>query len=47
LIVADNTSMDDTKPYLDHVRNQENGYVSVNFAARDSDSMEITCRSIT
>lgn len=47
LIVADNTSMDDTKPYLDHVRNQDNGYVSVNFAARDSDSMEITCRSIT
>lgn len=47
LIVADNTSMDDTKPYLDYVRDPANGYVSVNFAARESDSMEITCRSIT
>ncbi|HEX2286582.1 MAG TPA: class I SAM-dependent methyltransferase [Mycobacterium sp.] len=44
LIVADNTSMDDTKPYLDHVRDPRNGYVSVNFLARDSDSMEISCR---
>jgi predicted O-methyltransferase YrrM len=47
LIVADNTSMDDTKPYLDYVRDPENGYVSVNFAARESDSMEITCRAVT
>lgn len=47
LIVADNTSMDDTKPYLDYVRNPANGYVSVNFLARDSDSMEISCRAIT
>ncbi len=47
LIVADNTSMDDTKPYLDHVRDPGNGYVSVNFLARDSDSMEISCRAIT
>jgi predicted O-methyltransferase YrrM len=45
LIVADNTSMDDTKPYLDYVRDPANGYVSVNFLARDSDSMEITCRA--
>ncbi len=43
LIVADNTSMDDTKPYLDYVRDPDKGYVSVNFLARDSDSMEITC----
>jgi predicted O-methyltransferase YrrM len=47
LIVADNTSMDDTKPYLDHVRDPDNGYVSVNFLARDSDSMEISCRAVT
>ena len=46
LIVADNTSMDDTKPYLDYVRNPDNGYVSVNFSARESDSMEITCRAV-
>lgn len=44
LIVADNTEMADAQPYLDHVRNAENGYVSVNFAAREkSDSMEISC----
>jgi predicted O-methyltransferase YrrM len=45
LIVADNTSMAETQPYLDHVRNPDNGYVSVNFLARDSDSMEISCRA--
>jgi predicted O-methyltransferase YrrM len=44
LVVADNTEMADTQPYLDYVRNPENGYVSVNFAARESDSMEISCR---
>ena len=44
LVVADNTEMSDAKPYLDYVRNVENGYVSVNFAARESDSMEISCR---
>jgi predicted O-methyltransferase YrrM len=44
LIVADNTEMADTQPYLDYVRNVESGYVSVNFAARKSDSMEISCR---
>lgn len=47
LIVADNTSMDDTKPYLDYVRDLDNGYVSVDFPVRDSDSMEITCRAAT
>jgi hypothetical protein len=36
--------MADTQPYVDHVRNIENGYVSVNFLARESDSMEISCR---
>jgi predicted O-methyltransferase YrrM len=44
LIVADNTNMAETQPYLDHVRDPDNGYVSVNFLARDSDSMEISCR---
>ena len=43
LVVADNTEQADAKPYLEHVRNAENGYVSVNFAARESDSMEISC----
>jgi predicted O-methyltransferase YrrM len=44
LVVADNTEMSDAKPYLDYIRNVEKGYVSVNFAARESDSMEISCR---
>jgi predicted O-methyltransferase YrrM len=44
LVVADNTEMADAQPYLDYVRNAENGYVSVNFVARKSDSMEISCR---
>jgi predicted O-methyltransferase YrrM len=46
LIVADNTEMEDTQPYLDYVRDPNNGYVSVNFLARESDSMEISCRAI-
>lgn len=45
LIVADNTEMADAKPYLEHVRNADNGYVSVNFPVRESDSMEISCRA--
>jgi predicted O-methyltransferase YrrM len=44
LVVADNTNMPDTQPYLDYVREPANGYVSVNFLARDSDSMELSCR---
>ena len=47
LIIADNTSMDDTKPYLDRVRDPGNGYVSVNFPVREGDSMEISCRAVT
>jgi predicted O-methyltransferase YrrM len=47
LIVADNTSMDDTRPYLDHVRDPRKGYVSVNFPVREGDSMEISCRAVT
>jgi predicted O-methyltransferase YrrM len=45
LVVADNTEMADTQPYLDYVRDASNGYVSVNFLARDSDSMEVSCRA--
>ena len=44
LLVADNTSMADTQPYLDYVREPANGYTSVNFPVRDSDSMELSCR---
>ena len=47
LIVADNTSMDDTRPYLDHVHDPGNSYVNVNFPVREGDSMEISCRAIT
>lgn len=45
LIVADNTSMEGLAPYLDFVRDPANGYVSVHFPVRDSDSMEISCRT--
>ena len=43
LVVADNTESADTRPYLDYVHEVENGYVSFNFAVRDSDSMELSC----
>ena len=45
LVIADNASAADMKPYLDHVRNPDNGYVSFNFLVRESDSMEISCRT--
>lgn len=45
LIVADNTEMAGTKPYLDYVRDPDNGYVSVNFLRGDSDTIEISCRA--
>jgi predicted O-methyltransferase YrrM len=45
LVIADNASSADMGPYLDRVRNQDNGYVSFNFQVRDSDSMEISCRT--
>jgi predicted O-methyltransferase YrrM len=44
LVIADNTSFADTQPYLDHVRDPANGYVSLNFPARSNDSMELSCR---
>ncbi|OBI65313.1 O-methyltransferase [Mycobacterium sp. E796] len=45
LIVADNASAADAQPYLDRVRDPDNGYVSFNFLVRESDSMEISCRT--
>jgi predicted O-methyltransferase YrrM len=45
LVVADNTESKDAGPYLDYVRSSENGYVSFNFAVRDSDSMELSCKA--
>jgi predicted O-methyltransferase YrrM len=45
LIVADNASSADMRPYLDRVRDPDNGYVSFNFLVRESDSMEISCRT--
>lgn len=45
LVVADNTSMPGLQPYLDYMRDPVNGYVSVHFPVRDSDSMEISCRA--
>lgn len=45
LVVADNTGLPDTQPYVDYVRDPACGYVSVNFPVRDSDAMEISCRA--
>jgi predicted O-methyltransferase YrrM len=45
LVVADNTSMEGLAPYVDYMRDPANGYVSVHFPVRDSDSMEISCRA--
>ena len=42
LVVADNAESAELQPYLDHVRSTANGYVSANFAVRESDSMEIS-----
>ncbi|QLL07739.1 O-methyltransferase [Mycobacterium vicinigordonae] len=43
LVVADNTEAADTRPYLEYVRGPANGFVSFNFPARESDSMELSC----
>ena len=45
LVIADNASSPDMKPYLDYVRDPANGYTSFNFLVRESDSMEISCRT--
>jgi predicted O-methyltransferase YrrM len=47
LVVADNTESAETRPYLDYVHDSANGYVSFNFAVRDSDSMELSCHAGT
>lgn len=43
LVIADNTESADTRTYLDYVHGTESGYVSFNFAVRESDSMELSC----
>jgi predicted O-methyltransferase YrrM len=45
LVIADNASSADMAPYLDRVRSQGNGYVSFNFLVRETDSMEVSCRT--
>jgi predicted O-methyltransferase YrrM len=45
LVVADNTESPETRSYLDYVHDSDNGYVSFNFAVRDSDSMELSCHA--
>jgi predicted O-methyltransferase YrrM len=45
LVVADNASAPDMKPYLYYVRSPDNGYVSFNFLVRETDSMEVSCRT--
>ena len=45
LVIADNTESADARSYLEYVQNSENGYVSFNFAVRESDSMELSCHA--
>lgn len=47
LVVADNTELPDTRPYVDYVRDPDNGYISVNFPGKQHDSMEISCWAAT
>ncbi|MFD9415089.1 O-methyltransferase [Streptomyces goshikiensis] len=42
LVVADDVDLEDLAPYLDYVRDPENGYQSVTFPVEDG--MEISCR---
>jgi predicted O-methyltransferase YrrM len=44
LVAADDTEMAGIQPYLDYVRDAENGYLSVNFPDMEGDGMEISCR---
>ena len=44
LILADNTSHDQTAPYLDYIRDPANGYTGVGFPGRSNDSIELSCR---
>ena len=45
LIVADNTEHQGLEPYLEHVRDPANGYVSSNFVVRGEDGIEISSRA--
>ncbi|MGL6236628.1 MAG: O-methyltransferase [Segniliparus sp.] len=45
LVVADNTGLPGLEPYLEHVRDSANGYVSSNFVVRGEDGIEISCRA--
>jgi predicted O-methyltransferase YrrM len=42
LVIADDTSFDSVKPYLEYVRDLANGYEGVTFPVEDG--MEISCR---
>lgn len=42
LVVADDVTFDEMRPYLDYVRDPANGYHTVNFPV--ADGMEISCR---
>ena len=42
LVVADDVDLSDLQPYLDYVRDPDNGYESVTFPVEDG--MEISCR---
>ncbi|WP_454175657.1 O-methyltransferase [Gordonia sputi] len=44
LVLADNTESPDLIDYLAYVRDPGNGYVSLNFPGKGSDTMELTCR---
>jgi hypothetical protein len=44
LILADNTNMAATLPYVDYVRDPANGYTSINFPGKEDDTMELSCR---
>ena len=42
-MVADDTTFAGVRPYLDHVRDPANGYVSTDFPVEDG--MEVSCRT--
>ncbi len=44
LVLADNTEHLDTAEYLEYVRDPANGYLGVNFPAKERDTMELSCR---
>lgn len=45
LVVADNTGLPDAAPYVEYIRDPANGYAGVSFPVRNSDAMEISCRT--